>query len=153
MKVKNIAVIFSVLCLAGTIWAQTKFNTYANARFGYSIAYPANLKPQGEAANGDGQIFTAEGATLTVFGTNQLVNQTLKKEFDATLKEIGVENVSYKVYRKNFFIFSAKENGKIIYQKVIKKADGAFITFIFEYDEAKRNIYDKAVAKIEKSFK
>src|SRR5256714_15334892 len=37
---------------------QNNYKTYANARFKYSISYPADLLiPQGEAENGDGQGF------------------------------------------------------------------------------------------------
>ena len=37
---------------------QDNYKTYVNARFKYSISYPADvLIPQGEAENGDGQIF------------------------------------------------------------------------------------------------
>ena len=38
---------------------QNNYKTYANARFKYSISYPADLLiPQGEAENGDGQAAT-----------------------------------------------------------------------------------------------
>src|SRR3954470_20475001 len=43
---------------------------YTNARFGYVIDVPPGFVAQGEADNGDGQVFKMPTATLTVFGGN-----------------------------------------------------------------------------------
>lgn len=49
---KKLSIIFAILILTITGFSQTKYNTYSNARFGYTISYPASLIPQGEADNG-----------------------------------------------------------------------------------------------------
>jgi hypothetical protein len=154
MKKKLIftAIILS-LTFTQTISAQTGYKTYSNARFGYSISYPADLlKPQGESDNGDGQIFSGSGAEMRVFGSNMLLNGSVLKEFNAIVSEHG-DGVAYKTYRKNFFVVSALNDGKIFYQKTIAKPNGSFITFMIEYDESKRGAYDKAVTKMVNSFK
>ncbi len=134
-------------------FGQTKYETYANARFGYLISYPANLIPQGEATNGDGQIFSSDdGTEMRVYGSNLLLNETLKKEYAALLKDYGA-SATYKTIGKNFFVISGKKDGKIFYRKTIENADGTFITFTIEYDEAKRTTYDKIVTAIVKSLK
>jgi hypothetical protein len=143
-----LAILVFSLCASG----QTKYRTYNNARFGYSISYPSDLlTPQGESANGDGQIFSGDGAEMRVFGSNMLLNETLRAEYNAILEEKG-GSVTYKVFRNTFFVVSGKENGRIFYQKTMKGADGAFLTFMIEYDASKRRIYDAAVTKMVKSF-
>lgn len=150
---KKIAIILALLVFSLTAYSQTNYKTYGNARFNYTISYPSNLTTQGEADNGDGQIFKNDDATLTVFGSNMLTGGTLLKEFNAVVKERGAENVTYKLFRKVSFVVSGKANGKIFYQKTIRKPDNSYITFIFEYDESKRGVYDKITAKIAQSFK
>lgn len=151
---KKLLIVFTIFIFSVDVFSQTKYNTYGNARFSYSIAYPADLLiPQGEADNGDGQIFKGEDAALTVFGSNMLLNETLLKEFNSVIKERGASNVTYKTYRSNFFVVSGKVDGKIFYRKVIKKPNGIYISFTFEYDEAKSRIYNRVTAKISKSFK
>src|SRR5262249_52024686 len=64
------------------VFAQNTYKTYANARFKYSISYPADLLvPQGEAENGDGQIFhekSASSVEMRVYGGNNALNETLR---------------------------------------------------------------------------
>lgn len=150
---KKLLIIFAILTFSLTAFSQTTYEVYGNARFGYTIAYPTNLIPQGEADNGDGQIFKNEDATLIVFGTNLLLNKTLQKEYNVTIKERGTENVTYKTLRPNFFVVSGKSDGKVFYQKVIRKPNNSYISFIFEYDESKRGVYDQVTTKIVESFK
>lgn len=141
----------SILFFTQTALSQKKWANYENARFGYAIAYPPDLlAPQGEADNGDGQVFSGEAAEMRVFGSNLLLHATLAKEFEAVVKERA--DVSYKLLRKNFFVVFGTENGKIFYRKTMAKS-GAFVTFSIEYDESEQAIYDKIVAKIVNSFK
>lgn len=150
---RKLTILFAILILAVGALAQTRYKTYSNARFGYTISYPSDLlTPQGEADNGDGQIFTDDGVEMRVFGSNMLANGTLQKEYNALVKEKGA-SVTYKVFKPNFFVVSGKENGKIFYQKTMKGAGGAFFTFMIEYDETQRQIYDPVVVKMVKSFK
>src|SRR3954465_6185607 len=79
---------------------KEKWNTYANARFNYSIAYPSSLKAQGEAENGDGQAFrSANGETeLRVWGSYNALNETLEARYKKTVGEIQQHGaVTYKV--------------------------------------------------------
>src|SRR5437588_5064694 len=65
---------------ASHVFAHSDYRTYTNARFGYSISYPASvLVPQGESDNGDGQIFRSRDghAEMRVFGRYNVQNETL----------------------------------------------------------------------------
>jgi hypothetical protein len=110
------------------------------------------LTAQGEAANSDGQVFANDDAEMRVFGSNMLLRETLLKEFNAVVAEHGA-GVKYKTYRKNYFVVSALNDGRIFYQKTIARPNNSFVTFTIEYDEAKRGVYDKAVERMVKSFK
>ena len=145
---------FSVSTFGPTALSQTiSYKTYANARFSYSISYPAGLLiPQGEAENGDGQIFRAKdgSAEMRVYGRYNVMNETLSKLYADLTREWG-SGVTYKVIRRNWFVVSALVNGKIHYQKTMLRGD-VFKTFEIEYDSARRSTYDSVTARVAKSF-
>jgi hypothetical protein len=132
---------------------RTVYRTYANARFKYSISYPAGLlAPQGEAENGDGQAFRSKdgSAEMRVWGQNNFDNKTLRASFQEAVGEAG-DGVTYKVIRGNWFVVSSVSQGKIHYQKTMLHGD-VFKTFLIDYDEGKRATYDPITARIAKSF-
>ena len=59
----------------------------------------------------------------------------------------------YKTPGENFFAVSGRADGKNFYRKTMRNARGQFIIFMIEYDESQKTVYDKAVAKMIKSFK
>jgi hypothetical protein len=131
--------------------AQVTYKTYSNARFNYSISYPAGLLiPQGEAENGDGQIFRSRDgrAEMRVFGRYNVQNETLQSAYNSAQEG---KQVTYKVLKGSFYVVSGKQNGKIFYEKTILKGD-TFKTFMIEYDEAERATYDSVIARIVRSF-
>jgi hypothetical protein len=134
--------------------AQTKYKTYSNARYNYSISYPSDLfSPQGEADNGDGQVFKSGKSTaeMRVYGSQNALNQPLKKVYQEAIDELGA-GATYKFLKPNYFVVSGKKNGRIYYRKTIKRG-GEFLTFTIEYAETERGNYDKATARIAASFK
>ena len=129
---------------------RVTYRTYSNARYGYSIAYPVGLLiPQGESENGDGQKFISKdgGTTLTAFGSNRL-NRSLQDEFQSAQEN---RTVTYKVLKRDMFVVSGTENGKIFYQKTLLRGD-VFKTFIIEYDERVRTTFDSITTRIARSF-
>jgi hypothetical protein len=129
------------------------YKSYANARFSYSISYPADLLiPQGEAANGDGQTFRAQDgrAEMRVWGQNNVNGETLRAAFTRTVTEWG-DGVNYKVIKGDWFVVSALVNGKIHYQKTMLRR-GVFKTFLIEYDATHRATYDPVTTRVSKSF-
>lgn len=132
-------------------FAQGGYKTYANARFGYSVSYPANiLIPQGEADNGDGQAFRSQDgkAEMRVFGRYNVQNETLRSAFNAAQEG---KSVTYKVLRGNFYVVSGHDGGKIFYEKTMLKGD-TFKTFMIEYDESEASTYDAITARVARSF-
>ncbi|MDQ3816635.1 MAG: hypothetical protein M3362_02955 [Acidobacteriota bacterium] len=138
--------------VAPTAAAQrVTYRTYTNVRFQYSVSYPAGvLIPQGEADNSDGQIFRSRDrrAEMRVFGRYNVQNETLQSAFNAAQEG---KDVTYKVLKRNFYVVSGRQNGKIFYEKTLLKGD-TFKTFMIEYDEADSAKYDPMTARIARSF-
>jgi hypothetical protein len=136
--------------------AQAKYRTYANARFGYSISYPAGiLIPQGEPDNHDGQVFRSRDgkAEMRVFGRYNVQNETLRSAFNASVAGEGGSGreVTYKLLKGNFYVVSGRQNGKIFYEKTMLKGD-TFKTFMIEYDESESATYDSITSRVARSF-
>ena len=133
---------------------QNNYKTYTNARFKYSIGYPADLLiPQGEAENGDGQIFKEKDRSsveMRVYGGYSVSNETLRSRYTELIRKWN--NVTYKVIRRDWFVVSAMVNGKIHYQKTILRGD-VFKTFEIEYDAVRGNTYNDVTDRIARSFK
>jgi hypothetical protein len=85
---KKLSILFFILLFSTVVFGQTNYDTYGNARFGYSISYPSNLIPQGESENGDGQAFETKdkSAKLTVWGSHNALDQSLKEKYKGFLK-------------------------------------------------------------------
>jgi len=136
---------------SSNVFAQGGYKTYSNARFGYSVSYPADiLIPQGESDNSDGQIFRSKDnhAEMRVFGRYNVQNETLRSAFQAAQEG---KSVTYKVLRGNFYVVSGHEGGKIFYEKTMLKGD-TFKTFMIEYDERDASTYDAITARVARSF-
>jgi hypothetical protein len=138
--------------------AQNDFRTYRNARFNYSISYPANiLVPQGEADNNDGQKFLSRDgrAEMMVYGSNNSLNQTLRQMYDAETTGPaggGHRQITYRLLKPGWFVVSGIEGRRVFYQKTLLTS-GVIKTFRIEYDEDAKGTFDPITAKIARSFK
>jgi hypothetical protein len=134
---------------------QNDYKTYANARFKYSISYPADLLiPQGESENGDGQVFKEQGPSsveMRVYGGYNVSNETLRSRYAELIRKWS-NGITYKVIRRDWFVVSAMVSGKIHYQKTILRGD-VFKTFEIEYDAVRGSTYNDVTDRIAKSFK
>ena len=155
-----IAAVLAILSFSSPLQTRTPhgYRTYHNARFDYSISYPADLLiPQGESVNGDGQRFLSKDgrAELLVYGSYNSLNQTLNDVLtQETERSPDHPNrvVTYKVLRGDWFVLSGTENGQIFYQKTMLR-DSTFKTFRIEYDESQKQTFDSITAIIARSFK
>jgi hypothetical protein len=149
---------FVVLSSLAAAHSQNNYSVYHNGRFDYSIAYPADiLIPQGEAENGDGQKFLSrDGRTeMLVYGSHNSLNQSLQELFaNETTRTSEHQNrvVTYKILRRDWFVVSGIEDGRIFYQKTLLRTD-IFKTFRIEYDDSKKQAWNPVAAKIAASFK
>src|SRR5262245_29890674 len=132
------------------------YQRYTNLRFGYAVSYPAGvLIPRGESDNSDGQIFrSGDGdAEMRVFGRYNVFDETIKSAFQkaAAGDDANGRVVTYKVVKRDRYIVSGRQNGRIFYEKTMLKGD-VFKTFMIEYDETANAKYDPITARVSRSF-
>lgn len=159
-KVSIVILALAAVMLAGSALGQTKYRTYSNARFAYSVDYPIDLlTPQDEAQNGDGRVFLAKrgSAELRVWGQYNALFDTLKKAYLSDLKERGT-GVTYKALFNDSYVISGTKGGKVYYQKTILSgtdgdAGATFATFVIQYNKSEKAKLDPVAAKISRSFK
>jgi hypothetical protein len=152
-----LGVVLPVAATAGDL----KYKRYINARFAYGISYPEKiLIPQGEADNGDGQEFISkdQAAKMVVYGSNNAVDDTLgglfKEDIQSHTKESPDRVVTYKLLKKDWYVISGTEKGRVFYKKTFYSLqDNQFIVFLLSYPESQRTLYDPITAEIGKSMR
>ncbi len=128
---------------------------YHNARFGYSIGYPADFIPQGESDNGDGQRFLSPdgAAMLMVWAGFNALETPLHEEFESALTDRHRE-VTYKTIKDNWFVISGYDQGRIFYRKtMLGKGGDAYYTFELLYPRELRQEFDPLVKPVADSFR
>ena len=148
-----------ILAFSAFAYGQTKYKSYSNARFGYSISYPADyLSPQKlEDVSNSGEIFLSKdkSAEMRVWGEYNAQYRTLEQQYQEDLKNYG-EGVTYKVLLKNGYVISGIKDDKIFYQKTLRrrlKEIDVFYTFTIEYKKSERKKFDTIAQQIAKSFR
>jgi hypothetical protein len=145
------------LLLAVPALAQV-WGTYTNDRFGYIIAIPPGFHGQGEADNGDGQVFEAERGEmlLRVYGGNNL-----EVTFAESLR-VGMQyareagwDLSYERVTRTWASYSGTRNGRILYARAIVLCDSSqFAAYELEYPEDfDRERMDAAIRQLNASLK
>ncbi|RAK65800.1 hypothetical protein DLM85_13865 [Hymenobacter edaphi] len=133
------------------------YHTYRNARFGYSIPYPAALvRPQPEAPNGDGRRFvSADGATtLTVYGSHNALDHTAHQQLTMSRQswqEKGATVTLAKVLPGGY-VLSGTLHTSIFYEKASLQ-NGVFSTFIWQYPAAQKPRLDAVVSYTARTFR
>ena len=134
------------------------YRTYHNARFDFSISYPADvLIPQGESENHDGQKFRSRDgrAEMLVYGSHHALNQTLRQLYSEEMNPSADHphrSVSYKTSKGNWFVVSGIDEGRVFYQKTLL-TKGIFKTFRIEYDESQKDLYQSLITEMARSFR
>lgn len=142
------------LLTLGAAWAATPWNRYCNARFGYCVAYPTSLEPQGEADNGDGQLFLSRDhqTELRVWGNWQLDrSDTLAARFRTT-RDQPARTVTYQRLGPGWFVVSGFEGERVFYQRTLFDAgQGRFATLLLSYPRTQARATEPIVGPLAKS--
>ena len=145
------------VCSVGV--AQGKYSTYSNARFAYSIEYPDDLLTPSKIEDGSnsGEIFHSKDkeVEMRVWGEYNALYRTWQQLYNADLKYFG-NKPTYTVFKDNWYVISGMKNGKIFYQKTLRrrlKEIDVLYTFTIEYPKTEGAKFDPAVQRIAKSFK
>ena len=123
---------------------------YRNARFGYSICYPADFTPQGEAPNADGQKFIGpDGATLIVYGGHNALDRSLAQHRRDAAERLGPPR--YEAGRGDWYVLSGRSGEQIYYVRTALRR-GVFVSMEFVYPAARAARYDALAARLSKCF-
>lgn len=132
-------ILFALLSLALVSPAVADdWGLYDNARFGYRIEVPPGFSGGGEAANGDGQVFTLAGGTqeLRVFGGTALdgfeawANGTI----DAARNDGW--NLTNAQSTPSWLGFGGLRNGMVVYTRAVAVCGGdQFASFELTYPD------------------
>lgn len=132
-----------------------EWNHYQNARFGYDIAVPPSFTGKGEAANGDGQVFTSRNGreTLRVWGSNIAIDDFSAATLAAieTARAAGVK-VTYEATTPTWASYSGIRSGTVVYVRMIALCSGTqYAAFALEYPKQDMAKFDMVVDKLVKS--
>ncbi len=135
---------------------KVNYKTYHNERFGYSIAYPDFLLPQGEAGNGDGQKFVSDKDSIEMwvyrsFKMNMDTGDTptLEKALQTDLQD---QKVLDKSLTNNTYTIKSINGDKMLLQHTLLIANEYYeILFIYPQGKGKqlKTVMDYSI----KSFK
>jgi hypothetical protein len=147
------------LVIANFTLAQSSYNQYCNARFGFCVSYPNTFKAQGESDNGDGQEFiSADGkSSLLVYrdGREAIYESETECRTQSYLSDITSDETKQVTYKKkgdNFYVVSGYQGSMIFYQKTIFTEQG-MMTAVFTYPTAQKVKYDAYCSKLLETFK
>lgn len=140
--------------------AEDQWRIYYNDRFEYQICYPRAFIPQGEADNGDGQVFVArDGARLRVYGSYSInvINQgDFSKEVTSINRSLlgRTGKMTYDRRHQEWAVSSGfNEKGQIFYMKSIKGTKDQIIVFILTYPPLLKNHYNQFIPNLVSCFK
>ncbi len=124
---------------------------YCNARFAFCLEIPPALVAQGEAPNGDGQVFKSNDSSVTLraYGSFNALNQTPRQrlEFDSQGKR-----VTYRFERPGVFVVSGMDGQNIFYRRTVYPATrDKFVSFVLTYPPAQRSGWEPLLARLGRS--
>jgi hypothetical protein len=160
MRILFVALVL-MTAVSAEVFSQTKFSTYKNERFAYSIDYPSNLKMQPPPENGDGRKFVSKDGSveMLVWGNYNAGDEMWREQYESDLKYFG-EKPTYTVLRADWYVISGMKEGKVFYQKVLQRTlhqklgnFDVFYTFTIEYPRSESKLFDPIVKRIASSFR
>jgi hypothetical protein len=128
--------------------AAAPTQTYLNARYGYSIAYPSDLKAEPESDNGDGRVFTsADGSVEARVWANYNATDETPGRLAADAASDCTSAPTYHRVAKGFVAISCRKGADILYQKTLIHKD-LLATFEITYPAADHARWDAVVAQM-----
>lgn len=127
---------------------------YTNARFGYAVDVPPGFIGQGEAANGDGQVFRTPTARLTVFGQH-ILNGGFEGQVRTQQGEARQDGwvITYAVSTPRYASYSGVKGGRVGYTRMIALCGEAFAAFELDYSKADMQTFNAIIDQLVASLK
>jgi len=138
----------TALLLLASLAAPPTYKTYHNARFNFRLDYPADLKPQPEADNGDGRRFvSADGHTeLSAYAAYDALDGGLPAYRRMAREDWQQKHATITLDQKTStgFALSGTLKGRIFYEKTVLKA-GTLTTFVWQYPAGRKAAMDPII--------
>ena len=160
MRIRSVSLSVVILLSLAVVAAEAEssFQTYRNARFGYSVEVPSDFRKGEAPANNDGRVFydrLSEGI-LSVFGMYNALEAS--PESYAAEREADWEglngNVTYRAMRKGWFVLSGTVDGEIFYERVLFSDDRETIaTLLVRYPESEKERFGAFVTRASRSLR
>ena len=132
------------------------WDSYANARFGYTIDIPPGFSGSGESDNGDGQAFAAQGkpTDLLVWGGNLLEDFESEVAQRMQWDQDEAWNITYQATTPRWASWSAIKGFRIVYRRMVLLCDGtSYAAFRAEYSVTDSAEMDPVVEKLVQSLR
>lgn len=157
----------ALVCLLGALLASmtpslaARWATYENARFGYSVRYPADIFTRAQPSeNGDGTTLLARSgmARMIVFGGLNALGHDARTMADQLAGLEDIREVTYRRVTQEWIVLSGyieapqSEAPVIFYERVEFNADRSAISgFRLEYPTTMRDQIDDLIGPIGRS--
>lgn len=150
------AALLAITPTAGEAQDDHRWKTYTNARYGFSVCYPADfLEAQPEPDMGDGRSFTGRnGSKLAAWASFNTLDWTASKAARMDEERLAGKSgvVSYKVVKANAYVLSGRSGQTIFYNRTVL-AHGTFSTVELVYPAADSAIWDPIAARLSRCLK
>jgi hypothetical protein len=143
------------LCAA---WdAFSDWGTIQNKRFGFQIAYPANiLFPVRSPSGDDGRVLKSKDgrATMIVATFKNEENQTLEAYRTFLLDKIYPNaKIDYGPRKARWFVISGVQKSETFYERITFSCGGRLInSWAMRYPTSEHHLYDRVVEAISKTY-
>lgn len=130
--------------------------TYQNDRYGTTIDYPDQFKPEPPPDADDGRRFKdAQGVEFAVYASYNALDFNLAKYRDYTLKNLAPgQVVTYQAHGDNWFVISGTKGDSIFYERHLLSHRGEMTeAFSITYPAVAKLSYDPLVARMAKSLR
>ncbi len=156
MRLALVAAVVAISA-APSVTAQG-LKTYVNARFGYRLTYPAELRKLPPPANNDGRRFVSadRAIRLIVYGQHNVLNRSVAGLRAAALKHLSPERVTYRRARGNWFVVSGfLRDGRVFYHcGMVYRRGGAPLVaeFTLTYRRSARPRVSRLIGSMQRTF-
>lgn len=128
--------------------APPVYKTYHNTRFGYRLDYPADLRPQPEAGNGDGRRFvSADGQTvLSAYASFNALAGGLAEDRKLSRQHWQAQHATITLDQltRTGYALSGQVKDRIFYAKTVLQRN-TLTTFVWEYPATRKAAMDAVI--------
>jgi hypothetical protein len=145
------ALVAAVACAAAAP-AQHRWQVYGNARYGYSVCYPADLfRPQAEPDAHDGVLFDGPpGATLSVSGV-PAAGTSMAEVMAAALRSLD-GRVTYRAANPGWTVASGTRGPATFYTRLVQRGS-VIAQYVLVYPTAQAGSFGPLVSRLNGCFR